>query len=157
MNEKTYDLTVKSENTEKQLVEVDGVNMIADLTERQLSYCSMTPKTDEEKATLYNIMNNPDKRIKDCINEVIKVKNVFVEVVKCTNQETGEVSTAPRIVLIDENGIGYQCVSLGIFSALKKLFAVYGEPTTWTKPIPIKIKQISKGVKNLLTLNVDTK
>ena len=102
-------------------------------------------------------MNNPDKRIKDCINEVVKVKNVFVEVVKCTNQETGEVSTATRIVLIDENGIGYQCVSLGIFSALKKLFAVYGEPTTWTKPIPIKIKQISKGVKNLLTLNVDTK
>nr|DAH77860.1 MAG TPA: Single stranded DNA binding protein [Caudoviricetes sp.] len=129
-------------------------NMILDLTTRQTSYCSMVAETDEQKAILYNATNNPDKRIKDCVNEVIMVTDVFVEIVQCHNEETGEVAICPRTVLIDKNGIGYTAVSLGIFSALKKLFSIYGEPQTWKKPIKVKVKQISKGTKNILTLNI---
>lgn len=133
----------------------DNANFIVDLTSRTTAYCSMTASTPKEQATLYNAMNNPDKRIKDCINEVISVKDVFVEVVNCTNAETGETSTCPRTVLIDENGVGYQAVSLGVFSALKKLFAVYGEPCNWTAPVKVKVRQINKSTnKNILTLDV---
>ena len=114
----------------------------------------MTAETVEEKATLYNAMNNTEKRIKDCINEVIEIKDVFVEVVNCTNQETGECSRCPRTVLIDVNGVGYQAVSLGVFSALKKLFNVFGEPSEWEAPIKLKIKQISHGTKNILTFDI---
>lgn len=128
--------------------------MIVDLTERTTTYCSLVPATEDEKLTLYNAMNNPDKRLADCINEKISVKDVFVEVVKCTNRETGVKESCPRIVLIDENGVGYQCVSIGIFSALKKLFGVFGEPSTWKNPVTVKVKQISKGERKMLTLDV---
>lgn len=132
----------------------DDERMIVDLTERTTSYCSMVATTQDEKLTLYNAMNNPDKRLADCINEKISVKDVFVEVVKCENRETGEKQSCPRVVLIDENGVGYQCVSIGIFSALKKLFAVFGEPSAWEKPVTVKVKQISKGERKMLTLDV---
>jgi len=49
------------------------------------------------------------------------------------------------VVLIDDKGVSYQCVSLGIFSALKKVFAIFGTPDTWKKPIGIKVKTIDKG------------
>ena len=120
----------------------DDERMIVDLTERTTSYCSLVATTEDEKLTLYNAMNNQDKRLADMINEKISVKDVFVEVVKCENRETGEKQSCPRIVLIDSNGIGYQCVSIGIFSALKKLFSVFGEPGTWEKPVTVKVKQI---------------
>lgn len=132
----------------------DDERMIVDLTERTTSYCSLVATTEDEKLTLYNAMNNPDKRLADMINEKISVKDVFVEVVKCENRETGEKQSCPRIVLIDSNGIGYQCVSIGIFSALKKLFSVFGEPGTWENPVTVKVKQISKGDRKMLTLDV---
>ena len=133
----------------------DDEKMVADLTTRRVSYCSLTAETAEEKTTLYNAMNNPQNRVKDCINETIALKDVFVEVVHCVNRETGESVAAPRVVFIDDNGIGYQCVSTGVFSALKKLFAVFGEPRTWDRPVNIKIKQLNRGTdKSILTFDV---
>ena len=133
----------------------DDEKMVADLTTRRVSYCSLTAETAKEKTTLYNAMNNPQNRVKDCINETIALKDVFVEVVHCVNRETGESVAAPRVVFIDNNGIGYQCVSTGVFSALKKLFAVFGEPRTWDKPGNIKIKQLNRGTdKSILTFDV---
>ena len=138
---------------------VDGVDYIVDLTSRQTSYCSMTPQDDTDRAILFNAMNNPAKRLSDCINEAIRAKHIFVEVVTCEKKDadgkpTGQKDRCPRIVIIDDHGIGYACVSVGVYSAIKKLFQVYGEPQTWTKPIPLKIKQVTKGDRKMLTLEM---
>lgn len=146
---------MNTENYSLATVSDDDANFIVDLTTRTTSYCSMTAATPEEQATLYNAMNNPDKRIKDCINEVIEIKDVFVEAVTCHNEKTGEISQCPRTVLIDTNGTAYQAVSLGIFSALKKMFSVFGEPATWAQPVKVKIRLISRSAdKNILTFDV---
>jgi SPP1 family phage portal protein len=70
------------------------------------------------------------------------------------NPETGEASTCPRVVLLDDKNVGYQCVSKGVFSSLSKMFQVFGVPATWDKPIKIKVKQITKGQKKILTLAI---
>lgn len=158
-NEKMFDLSVQpTEEIKKESraeFNDEGTSYIVDLTTRQKQYCSMKAETEKEKALLFNATNNPDMRLSDCINMTIKVKDVFVEAVNCTNSETGEMTVCPRIVLIDENNVGYQCVSIGIFSAIKKLFGVYGEPMHWKAPIPMIVKQITKGERKMLTLNVD--
>lgn len=133
----------------------DDERFIMDLTaERKTQFCSMTPKNEDEEIILFNAMNNPEKRIGDCINMTINVKHVFCEVVTCVNRETGEINMCPRIVLIDTNGVGYQAVSLGVFSALKKIFAVKGDPSSWNKPVKLKVVQITKGDRKLLTFNM---
>lgn len=117
-------------------------------------YCSFTPKTEAEKISLFNAINNPEKRLADCINMQINVVHIYAEIVQCVDDETGEVSSAPRIVFIDDKGTAYQCVSLGIFSAVKKIIKIIGEPVTWKKPLKVEVKQITKGKKSLLTLNI---
>jgi hypothetical protein len=137
------------------VVHDDNEKMIAELsTERNVQYCSFTPNTEDEEILLFNVMNNPKYRLKDFINKTISIKDVFCEIVDCVNKETGEVNKAPRIVLIDDKGEGYQCVSLGIFSAIKKIFNVKGTPSTWAHSIKIEVKQITKGVNSMLTLNM---
>ncbi len=131
----------------------EGFNLVVDMTTAQTSFCSMKAETDEQKAKLYNAMNNPEKRLADCINMQIKAKDLYIEVVNCTNEETGEVTACPRIVIIDDKGVSYQAVSVGIYSALKKAIMVYGAPT-WVKPVTMEVKQITKGNKKMLTLNV---
>ena len=60
---------------------------------------------------------------------------------------------APRIVLIDDKGESYQCVSNGVWGSLKKMFAVYGAPT-YEEPINVVVKQVKVKRGTMLTLEV---
>ena len=131
-----------------------GFNLVADMTTAQAQFCSIVPKTDDEKASLFNMINDPDKRIADCINMTINAKNLYIEVVECTNEQTQEKTSCPRIVIIDDKGVSYQAVSVGIYSALKKVIQFYGTPDKWTKPIGLEVKQVTKGNRKMLTLNI---
>lgn len=149
-----FDNTQAEGNTALAVMDEDE-RFIMDLTaERKTQFCSMIPKNEDEEIVLFNAMNNPEKRIGDCINMTINVKHVFCEVVTCENRETGETNMCPRVVLIDTDGVGYQAVSLGVFSALKKIFAIKGSPTTWKKPVKLQVVQITKGDRKLLTFNM---
>ena len=122
--------------------------------EREMtSWVSFTADTHEEKVKLYNAMSNPDKKVADCINSTILLKDVYCEMIPMVNEETGEVSNTPRIVLIDKDGHSYQAVSFGVFNALKRIFDVFGTPTYET-PLAVKVIQISSGKNKMLSLAV---
>lgn len=116
-------------------------------------YTSMKCDTPEEKKTFFNAMSAPDYRLSDFINKEIAIKDVFFEYVDVTNEATGESYSAPRIVLTDVKGKTYTCVSVGIMSAIKRLFMVYGAPT-WEDGIVVEVKQVSKGKYNMLAIVV---
>lgn len=120
------------------------------------AYCSIVAESFEDKAKIFNAMSSPDERLRNHINEIIKIRDVYCEIVACTNKKTGETSEAPRIVLIDTEGKSYQCVSTGIFNSLKRLFTVFGMPT-WENGVPCKVKQVSNGERQILTLVVSNK
>lgn len=148
--------TITPETNETGLMTMqEDERFIMDLTaERKVQFCSMVPKNEDEEIILFNAMNNPEKRIGDCINLTIEVKHVFCEVVTCINRETGESNICPRIVLIDKDGVGYQAVSMGIYSALKKIISIKGNPANWKKPVKLQVTQITKGDRKLLTFNL---
>lgn len=142
------------QNTNNQSRElVDGAEMLVDLQTAQTSYCSMTPETDEQRKALYNAVNAPAHKLSEFIGQEITISDVYVEIVDVTNEQTGERSQAPRIVLFDEGGESWTCTSMGVFGALKKLFAVFGTPDTWGAPLTLRVKQIERGNgRRLLTL-----
>jgi hypothetical protein len=124
-----------------------------ELSQSNDMFCSLKANTPEEKAKLFRIMNSPEKHLSDCINQTILVTDVFCEGVSLTNKETGEVNICPRIVLVDKDGIGYQSISYGIYSSVKKLFQVYGVPT-WETPIPVKVIQVTREKNKILSLTI---
>lgn len=145
---------VTTENANPAVMEDDN-NFIMSLTApKEACFCSVVAKTEDEKKILFKATNDPDHRIKEFVNKPIKVKDVFVEVVECTNRETGEVRKCPRIVLIDDKKVSYTAVSLGVFSALRKLFSIFGTPDTWEKPITVTPKTIEKDKYSILTLSM---
>lgn len=151
------EVKVESSNVENSLtVKMDeDEKFIAELTnDRKVQYSSLVPQNEEQEIILFNAMNSPKHRISDLIGQVIEVVHVFCEVVKCTNEETGEVSMCPRTVLIDKNGESYQAVSLGVFGALKKILQIKGDPSTWKKPCKLKVMQVTKGTRKMLTFSM---
>lgn len=137
-----------NENTAVAPVSMDDNNhFIADLTSRQTTFCSLIATTPAEKAMLFKAMNNPEKRVGDCINMTINAKDLFCEVVNCINQQTGEVQVCPRIVIIDDKGVGYQAVSLGVYSAIKKIIQVFGAPS-WKPRYRLLLSRLLKATAN---------
>lgn len=116
-------------------------------------YVSFRPVTAPEKARLYRAMTNPDFKISDCINQVIRLVDVFVEWVEMTDKKTGEITTAPRCVLFDADGKTYAATSRGIANALERLSMVYGMPH-WDEPISVKIRQVQVGERRFYSLDV---
>lgn len=135
-------------------MEIMSTNLKQELSENAPSvYCSVKAEDRDAKKLVFNAMNNPDHKVGDFINKTINLQNVLAEQIELVDDETGEVTTAIRTVLIDDKGESYQAVSTGIYNAIKKLIAVYGAPT-WYEPIPVIVKQVSFGKNQMLTLDV---
>lgn len=130
-------------------------NFVSELTVSENSaFCSFQPDTLEGKAQLYNAISSPDFRLSDCINTKINMTHVVCETVSCVSKETGEVTKCPRVIIIDDKGKSYQSVSMGVFNSIKRIFQMLGMPGDWEKPIPVEVKQITRGQNKMLTLKV---
>ena len=114
------------------------------------SYCSIKGDSREALVAMYNAINSPDHNLSDFVGNKLNIKDISIERVENMNDETGEMIANARVVLIDENGESYTCVSSGIYSAIKKLVAVFGEPT-WEPALPVEIQNLStkKGRKTM--------
>lgn len=144
----------------KDAFETDYIDQFKSQT---LSYTSMKAETEVEKKALFNLMNSPQDRLSDMIGKTINVQHIYIEIVELEKKddsgnavlENGKpvIQKAPRIVLIDKDGKGYQCVSVGILGAIKKLQSLYG-PMPWDKGIKLAVKQINKGNRRILTLEL---
>ena len=114
------------------------------------SYCSIKGDTREALVAMYNAINSPDHKLSDFVGKKLNIKDISIERVENMNDETGGMAANARVVLIDENGESYSCVSSGIYSAIKKLVAVFGEPT-WEPALPVEVQNLStkKGRKTM--------
>ena len=77
-------------------------------------YSSLSVNTPLERARLFNAISNPSHQTSEQIGETILVTDVIVEIIDITDDLTGEVKQAPRVVLIDKGGETYQSVSVGV-------------------------------------------
>lgn len=122
---------------------------------KQNVYCSKVAETESEKKELFNALESCDVLLNDCVGEEIAIKDVYVEEKKVIDDETGEVKTKFRTILFDEDGKTYATGSYGIYNVFKKIFTIYGLPTSWDKPLKVKVaKRPIKDGKQLLTLTL---
>lgn len=100
----------------------------------------------KSKVDIYNAISREDKKIGDCINEVLNIVDVVAHPITLVDEETGEVINTIRTILIDDKGINYVGVSGGITNALSRIFAIIGRPDggAWKdEPVKMKIKQLA--------------
>lgn len=143
---------------------VDREDFVGQFQSQQQAYTSIVANTLAEKKKLFNIMNADQTPVSDMIGKTIMLKDVYMETVELVRKDTNDApildedgeptyNKAPRIVLVDDKGKGYQCVSTSILSSLKKLQLCMGPPT-WAEPLKVEVKQITKGAKRLFSLEL---
>lgn len=118
-----------------------GLDIGADLTTTRTGWCSLAPTSERDQTTLYNAVGSPEK-LSSMINKQISVVHVYAEIIQCVDEETGEVANAPRVILIDDHGKGYQAVSVGIYNCVKRMLQIYGLPDTWSSPRIVEVQHV---------------
>lgn len=120
--------------------------------------CSFIPKTDEEKKEFFNGVMNVTYSLRERTNVPFNLVNYYVEMIEMegVDAQTGEivVRQVPRIVLFDDEGNTYGCSSRGVFNSLSRLVMMYGEASTWEKPIRVCSFLINKGSKQVMNIKI---
>lgn len=116
-------------------------------------FCSFKAETVEEKAALYNAMNDPDVQIADHIGQMINMRDIIIEAIDLLNEE-GELHTVPRCTIIDVDGNSYSSTSIGIYNALRKISGIFHK-SHFENGLPVRVKQLSlEGGRRTYTLNL---
>lgn len=130
------------------------LDLADDLTGKGAGWCSLQAVDDRDRVTLFNAVTTPLK-LADQINKQLKIRHIYVEVIQVVSDESGELVNAPRVVLIDDKGVGYQSVSTGIYNATKRLIGLFGDPADWAQPHTVEVQNVSlPGGRHTLTLRV---
>ena len=118
---------------------------------KQNVYCSKVAETETEKKELFNALESCDALLNDCVGQEIEIQDIYVEEKQVVDEETGELKTKYRTILFDKSGQTYATGSYGIFNILKKIVGIYGLPSTWEKPLKVKVSKrpIGNGKQSL--------
>lgn len=119
------------------------------------AFCSLNPKSHQDKVNFYNAISSPDNRLGEMINMEIMLRHVYAEECTYTNKQTGEAQAGVRIVLIDKDGVSYNTSSIGVYNSLSRIFQIFGTPQTWKDAMKVRVKQITPSDdKRVLTLEL---
>ena len=118
---------------------------------KQNVYCSKVAESEKEKKELFNALESCDALLNDCVGQEIEIQDTYVEEKQVVDEESGELKTKFRTILFDKSGQTYATGSYGIFNVLKKIVGIYGLPTTWEKPLKVKVSRrpIGNGKQSL--------
>lgn len=101
------------------------------------------PKTDAERAELFNALSAKSINISEMIGKVINLTNIVFQGRNFTDEDTGEFEKAMRVIFIADDGVVYHSYSAGILNSVKTFFSVYGTPDTWEQPIPVTVERVT--------------
>lgn len=87
----------------------------------------LTPlSTKREKLEMFNASTSAT-RLRDMINKEIRVKNISITPVDYTDEETGEITTHPKTVIVDYDGNCYASSSIGVYRSVVNIYQNFPE------------------------------
>ncbi|QXG07809.1 ssDNA binding protein [Curtobacterium phage Reje] len=109
-----------------------------------------TPDQDSRIRLAAAVANS--EAIADELGKTIAVTHVIFQAVTMTNEQTGELQTVPRVVLMDAEGSGHHAISAPLYRDVTNLLGIIGDPNTWDKPVNVKVLKEGKGTGQYFTV-----
>lgn len=110
--------------------------------DRAAHYCSLTPRTERDYATLQRILGRSDKLISDLVGQEFAVVHVSIQRCQVRSQATGDMMEAARLVLVGADGVTASSTGSVLVSSFLRFALIIGEPP-YDPPLRIKFKSIS--------------
>lgn len=124
----------------------DGLMQFGGHSARMATSLDLTEPNNRVK--MLRAMQDCDARLTECVNMDIAAVDYVAHDVDLTSKETGEVVTATRLVLIDADGMCYECVSATLLKSLQTVSFAFGPPP-WNPPLTLTVKTKKRGERSI--------
>jgi hypothetical protein len=144
---KVSDDTVNVETVEEAAAEIvrssatDVVGAIQGLNNPESAFYSSIKGTDFNARKAVAAALTSSTPIDESMGQTIQLVNFIVQPVDLVDDDSGEVTTAPRVILIDDEGKAYHATSVGLLSSVRNIVSVLGEPSDWPEPVAVRVEQ----------------
>lgn len=96
----------------------------------------------DEMGAVIALVQGSALALADMVEKVIPVRHILAHRIDSVDEDTGEVKTLDRIVLVTPDGTAYASTSEGVRRSLSLLMTVYGKPP-WSPPLRLKLTQVN--------------
>lgn len=114
-------------------------------------YTSLKADTFEGKLELLGAVTDAAK-IADSINVPFNLRHIVIQAVDLVDEAKGEIVTAPRVVLIDDEGVARYGISEGLYRSVSTYIKLLGDPDTWPEPLKVIVKREGTGTRQYFTM-----
>ena len=110
-------------------------------------YCSIEADTQEQRLDIYDAVSSAGS-LDDMVGKTVSIENVIIQPVEVEDEKSGEMELRNRIVLVEPDGTAYACMSTGVETSIRNLFAIVGMPP-WAPALTFEVtkKQGRNGYK----------
>lgn len=159
-NTDTVNETAVEESQEVVVIDAESVDVGAELAriksgESAVLHSFVGADMATEVKTLKALTNSVAAR--DNLNKPIQMVDYLIHEVHLPDENTGQVRSLARSVIIDADGVAYHAVSSGVYMFLKNLIGSVRHPSEWEEPLAVEFVE-QRSTKNaawrFVTLNV---
>jgi hypothetical protein len=113
-------------------------------------FSSITTDDFKSKVKVFEAMSNSES-ISGHLNKPLSVVDVIIQAVEMPNEQTGELSTVPRVILLTEDGKAYHAMSAPLYRDVTNLLGILGHPSTWPGAVKLSVSQEGTGTRKYFT------
>lgn len=99
-------------------------------------YSTITGDSMEARLAILSAVTDSEPVI-DHIGETFQLRHVIVQASSVADED-GNETDAVRVIVIDEDGNAWHAMSKGLFTYMRNLFDIVGNPKDWTQPLPVQ-------------------
>jgi len=115
----------------------DVASIIESMNDPSKVVTTITGEDFDARLALASALTSSDP-VADHLGETILLTDYVITEAQFVAKDTGELVTAPRVVLVGEDGKAYHSVSVGMLTALRNIRLAVG--SLWgQKPVPVKV------------------
>lgn len=111
-------------------------------------YTSLDIAKKEKRQLIMKALQDCDAKLTENVNVTISAVDYFAHDVQLKGKEEGEIVDAIRLVVIDDKGLCYECVSQTLLRSLQTVAFVFGPPP-WNPPLKLTVKSRRNGERNI--------
>lgn len=112
---------------------------------------TVTGDSFADRLTVYNAINN-SVPLADNLNKTIEVADFVIQPIDLADEETGEVRSVARTVIIATDGTAYHAISAVVFRDVQNIIGILGKPGSWDEPLKVKTVRNGSGTRKFMTL-----
>lgn len=117
-------------------------------------YNSLPAGTFAERIAVSKALGSAKSIADNILARPVNLQHVIIQLAEMQNEQTKQMQTVPRVVLITEDGDAFYGFGGPLYRDVTNLLGMAGRPDSWDEPIVVQVNREGQGTRKYFTLDI---